>query len=153
MSKFAGSNAKIAEFLDPNATVIFDAAWELSRTRGYQISRKLRHRIEHLFGEAKLSHGLGRARYRGLAKMNEQATLTAITQNLKRMVKFLNKPNRRQPDNGAVRPKSPFFRPLNKFLQLQSPIRVFFTFSPAYRVTGSINRPCKRAIDHRTSKR
>ncbi len=63
---------------------------QLSRTRGYQISRKLRHRIEHLFGEAKLTHGLGRARYRGLAKMNEQATLTAIAQNLKRLVKFLN---------------------------------------------------------------
>ncbi|MEE8434095.1 MAG: IS5 family transposase [bacterium] len=92
-----------------------NAAWELTRTRGYQISRKLRHRIEHLFGEAKLTHGLGRARYRGLAKMNEQATLTAIAQNLKRLVKFLNKPNRRQPNNGAVRPKSPFFRPFLNF--------------------------------------
>lgn len=82
-----------------------NAAWELSRTRGYQISRKLRHRIEHLFGEAKLTHGLGRARYRGLAKMNEQATLTAIAQNLKRLVKFLAKPGRREANQRAAHPR------------------------------------------------
>jgi len=75
---------------------------ELSNSKGYTLSRKLRHRIEHLFGEAKQSHGLGRARSRGLEKMNEQAFLTAITQNLKRLVKFLDKPHKRVPNQGAL---------------------------------------------------
>jgi IS5 family transposase len=82
-------------------------AWELSRTRGYRVSRKLRHRIEHLFGEAKESHGLGRARYRGLDKVNEQVTLTAIAQNLKRLVKFLNRPPKPAQNTGAVTAKQP----------------------------------------------
>lgn len=82
-------------------------AWELSRTRGYRISRKLRHRIEHLFGEAKESHGLGRARYRGLEKVNEQVTLTAIAQNLKRLVKFMNQPPKPAQNTGAVTAKRP----------------------------------------------
>lgn len=82
---------------------MLNAAWELANTRSYKLSYKLRHRIEHLFGEAKQSHGLRRARYRGLGKMNEQATLTGIAQNLKRLVKYLNKPKRIQPNNGVVR--------------------------------------------------
>ena len=83
------------------------AAWDLSDTRGYQLSRKLRHRVEHLFGEAKQSHGLARARYRGLQKMNEQVVLTATAQNLKRLVSFLNKPRKPMPNRGAVRPTAP----------------------------------------------
>lgn len=121
------------------------AAWELSRTRGYQISRKLRHRIEHLFGEAKLTHGLGRARYRGLAKMNEQATLTAIAQNLKRLVKFLNKPNNRQPNNGAVPQKSPLFSLFLNFLQLQPLTNAFFhlfTGLPHHRINQPALQNC-----------
>ena len=82
-------------------------AWELSATRGYQLSRKLRHRVEHLFGEAKLSHGLARARYRGRRKMNEQVILTATALNLKRLVKFLNKPRTPMPNQGVVRPTAP----------------------------------------------
>ncbi len=39
---------------------------------------------ERLFAEAKDCHGLRRARYRGLAKMEQQALLTATVQNLKR---------------------------------------------------------------------
>lgn len=94
---------------------ILNAAWELSKTRGYKISYKLRHRIEHLFGEAKQSHGLGKARYRGLAKMNEQATLTAIAQNLKRLVKFLNKRPKPIPNNEAVCPNRPGFAHFSVF--------------------------------------
>ena len=95
-----------------------NAAWELSRTRGYQISRKLRHRIEHLFGEAKQSHGLRRARYRGVAKMNEQAILTAIAQNLKRLVKFLNQPPKSIPNQGEVRIERTFYRLVPVYLPL-----------------------------------
>jgi transposase len=39
---------------------------------------------ENLFSEAKGQHGLSRARYRGLANMEQQALLTATVQNLKR---------------------------------------------------------------------
>ncbi len=100
-----------------------NAAWELASTRGYRISRKLRHRIEHLFGEAKQSHGLSRARYRGLAKMNAQATLTAIAQNLKRLVHYLNKPPKPAENKAVVCPKRPFislFSMCRAFLRLES---------------------------------
>ena len=80
-------------------------AADLSTSRGYNNSRKLRHRIDHLFGEAKQSHLLSRARCRGLAKMNEQVALTATVQNLKRLVKYLNKPRRAVPGKGVVRAK------------------------------------------------
>ena len=93
--------------------IALQTAWQLPTTRRYKISWKLRHRIEHLFGEAKQSHGLNKARYRGLEKINEQAALTALTQNLKRLVKFLGNPNRSIPNQGAIaplkRPLPPFF--------------------------------------------
>lgn len=101
-------------------------AAERSTTRGYNISRKLRHRIEHLFGEAKQSHGLSRARYRGLAKMNEQVALTAIAQNLKRLVKYLNKPRRALPGKGVVRPKHLLFHLHPSFLKSISAAKVVF---------------------------
>ncbi len=104
--------------------VALDRAAELSDSKGYNLSRKLRHRIEHLFGEAKQSHGLRRARYQGLEKMNEQVTLTAIAQNLKRLVKFLSPPGKRVPNQGAVRPKRPnfsLFSVCRAFLPMKSP--------------------------------
>ena len=104
--------------------VALNRATELSTGKGYNISRKLRHRIEHLFGEAKESHGLGRARSRGLEKMNEQVILTAIAQNLKRLVKFLAQPGKRVPNQGAVRPKRPnfsLFSVCRTFLPMESP--------------------------------
>ena len=111
-------------------------ASELASTRAYRISRKLRHRIEHLFGEAKQSHGLGRARYRGLAKMNEQVTLTAIAQNLKRLVKFLAKPGRRRANQGAVRPRlrCPWVSSLLLWLR--------FTLEGISNPIGRLSRPC-----------
>ncbi|QOJ22377.1 MAG: transposase [Gammaproteobacteria bacterium] len=43
--------------------------------------------IEGLFAEAKQFHGLRRARYRGLQKVSIQALMTAMAQNIKRIVK------------------------------------------------------------------
>lgn len=54
-------------------------------TRGYQVSRKLRVRSEHLFAEGKNEHGLDRARRRGLDRVQVQMTLVALVQNLKRL--------------------------------------------------------------------
>jgi len=61
---------------------------EIQQTRGYQISRKLRIRSEHLFAEGKNRHGLARTRRRGLASVQTQLTLTAIVQNLKRLARY-----------------------------------------------------------------
>ena len=61
---------------------------EAMKSRGYHVSRKLRIRSEHLFAEGKNLHGLGRARYRGRQRVQVQATLTAVVQNLKRLVAF-----------------------------------------------------------------
>jgi IS5 family transposase len=43
-------------------------------------------KVEGLFAEAKQNHGLARARYRGRSKVQIQAYLTAMAQNLKRLV-------------------------------------------------------------------
>ena len=61
---------------------------DIHQTQGYQISRKLRIRSEHLFAEGKNQHGLARARRRGLARVHSQVLLSAIVQNLKRLVAF-----------------------------------------------------------------
>jgi len=52
--------------------------------RGRLIERKWK--IEGLFGEAKQNHGLRRARYRGLAKVQIQFFLIAIALNCKRVI-------------------------------------------------------------------
>jgi len=55
--------------------------------RGRNLSL-LRHTvIEGLFGEAKTFHGLSRAKFRGLEKMEIQALLTATAPNLKKLVR------------------------------------------------------------------
>jgi transposase len=61
---------------------------EIQNTRGYTISRKLRTRSEHIFAEGKNQHGLDRARRRGRARVEDQVTLAAVVQNLKRLVTF-----------------------------------------------------------------
>jgi hypothetical protein len=46
-------------------------------------------KAEGLFAEAKRNHGLARARYRGRSKVQIQAYLIAMAQNLKRLVLLL----------------------------------------------------------------
>jgi len=55
----------------------------------YYRRKKKRGRVEAKFGEMKQHHGLGVARYWGLAKMKFQAIMTAIVVNVKRMVTML----------------------------------------------------------------
>jgi transposase len=69
-------------------------AREEHKTRGYLVSRKLRIRNEHLFAEAKNEHGLGRARRRGLSKVQVQAEASAIVQNLKRLAAYVHRRRR-----------------------------------------------------------
>ena len=58
---------------------------QLAKTPEYKLSQKLRKRVEHIFAEAKVCHGLGRARCRGLRAMQQQACMTATVQNIKRL--------------------------------------------------------------------
>ena len=58
---------------------------DLQQTRGYHVSRRLRIRSEHIFAEAKTIHGMNRARQRGRTKVQLQAELVGIVQNLKRL--------------------------------------------------------------------
>ena len=53
--------------------------------------QKLRHTvIEGVFGQAKTYHGMAKARFRGLKKVEMQFLMTATTLNLKKMVKMLD---------------------------------------------------------------
>jgi transposase len=63
----------------------------LAHTNAYKYSQTLRKRIEHLFAEAKVCHGLARARCRGLRALREQLSMTAFVQNIKRLVKFMRR--------------------------------------------------------------
>jgi len=63
----------------------------LNKTKHYRISQQMRKRIEELFGEAKEFMGLRRAKFRGAKFVNEQVLMTAVAQNIKRMVKILSR--------------------------------------------------------------
>lgn len=64
-------------------------ARELAKTQSYRLSQIMRKRVEELFGEAKEFMGLRRMKFRGAVFVREQVLLTAMTQNIKRMVKLL----------------------------------------------------------------
>ena len=68
---------------------------QLHKTKEYKISQRMRKRIEELFGEAKEWMGLGRANFRGVILIKEQVLMTAMAQNIKRMVKLLSRGGRR----------------------------------------------------------
>jgi transposase len=76
---------------------------ELQKTRGYRVSRSLRTRSEHTFAEAKTLHGMDRARVRGEARVQVQATLTAAVQNLKRLAAYRG---RRRPTGAQAVPSA-----------------------------------------------
>ena len=59
-----------------------------SRSAGYAISQRFRKQIEELFGEGKELMGLRRMRLRRLDRVREQPLMTALAQNLKRLVKL-----------------------------------------------------------------
>lgn len=59
-----------------------------------------RTRLEHLFGEAKEHHGLGRAHGRGLVRVDQQVKFTATAQNLKRLLGARNGDRHRGSDGG-----------------------------------------------------
>jgi IS5 family transposase len=62
----------------------------------YELGCQVRYRIERTFGEAKLWHRLGLARYRGLANFKIQSYMTFLVINLKRIVYLLTGARLRQ---------------------------------------------------------
>lgn len=63
----------------------------LTKSRPYRISQRMRKRIEELFGEAKEFMGMRRMKFRRAVYVREQVLLTAMAQNIKRMVKLLSR--------------------------------------------------------------
>jgi len=61
---------------------------KLTESDEYQKGLKVRYKVERKFGESKRHHGLGKARYRGLAKYNLQANFTFMVLNLKEIMKI-----------------------------------------------------------------
>lgn len=59
--------------------------------------RERRWKEEGVFAEAKNNHGLSRAKYRGRKKVQIQAFMTAIIQNLKRLLQCIKKGIKRIP--------------------------------------------------------
>jgi IS5 family transposase len=78
----------------PNQSIKYKARalreWAKRKTRsaGYVMSQRCRKQIEELFGEGKDLMGLRRMRLRTLDRAQEQPLLTALAQNLKRLVKL-----------------------------------------------------------------
>ena len=67
----------------------FDEAAEFNATPEYKSLMKKRSLMESKYSEMKHSHGLKRARYRGLDRVTIQALLTAIVANLKNFIRLL----------------------------------------------------------------
>lgn len=65
------------------------AALAQLKTHNAQV-RRIRRRIQKVFGTCKRSYGLRRMRWLGLAKAGLQARLTAIAYNLQRTVTLLH---------------------------------------------------------------
>lgn len=70
------------------AVALREWAKRKTRSQGYALSQRFRKQIEELFGEAKDFMGLRRMRLRTFERVREQPLLTALAQNLKRLVKL-----------------------------------------------------------------
>lgn len=67
---------------------IFEEAKRYSKSQEYKDDMKMRAHIEPKQGEMKRFHGLERAKFWGIEKLNVQAILTGIVVNIKRFVKL-----------------------------------------------------------------
>ena len=67
-------------------------ARDIAETEEYEVSRKLRKKVEMLFAHLKRILRLGRLRLRGPSGAQDEFTLAAIAQNLRRLAKLTAKP-------------------------------------------------------------
>ena len=77
-----------AQPIKKKARALREWAKRKARSTGYELSQRFRKQIEELFGEGKDFMGLRRMRMRTLGRAQEQPLLTALAQNLKRLVKL-----------------------------------------------------------------
>lgn len=77
-----------ATAIKKKAKALREWAKRKTRSQGYALSQRFRKQIEELFGEAKDFMGLRRMRLRTFGRVQEQPLLTALAQNLKRLVKL-----------------------------------------------------------------
>src|SRR5438874_13277878 len=68
-----------------------------ARGRQGVVAQRQRTRLEHLIGEGKEHHGLDRADGRGVERLDQQIKLTAVVQNLKRLLCALTRRRRGSP--------------------------------------------------------
>jgi IS5 family transposase len=68
-----------------------------ARGRQGVVAQRQRTRLEHLIGEGKEHHGLDRAEGRGVERLDQQIKLTAVVQNLKRLLTGLTRRRRGSP--------------------------------------------------------
>ncbi len=68
-----------------------------ARGRQGVVAQRQRTRLEHLIGEGKEHHGLDRAQGRGVERLDQQIKLTAVVQNLKRLLTALTRRRRGSP--------------------------------------------------------
>ncbi len=92
-----------------------ERAAALRETEGYRISQRCRKRIEHRFGEGKEQMGLRRARRRGHANVREQCLMTAMVQNMKRIVAAMEK-RFRGTAKAAAKNTMPAFQAISRYL-------------------------------------
>ena len=69
-----------------------DVARALTKTEAYEQSRRNRKRVEMLFAHLKRILKLGRLRLRGPCGAQDEFTLAAIAQNLRRLAKLVARP-------------------------------------------------------------
>ena len=67
-------------------------ARDIAKTRQYDISMKLRKKVEMLFAHLKRILGLGRLRLRGPCGANDEFLLAATAQNLRKLAKIFPAP-------------------------------------------------------------
>ena len=79
----------VAQNLSGRRSAIDD---KTARDPGYAVSLRIRKRIEEAFGWAKTIAGLGKARHRGLSKIDWQFTFAMAAYNLVRLPKLLKAP-------------------------------------------------------------
>jgi len=92
-----------------------ERAEALRETKGYRLSQRCRKKIEHLFGESKEQMGLRRARRRGKANVLEQLLMTAMVQNMKRIVTAMER-NTKPVASAAAAYKSSVFQSISSHI-------------------------------------
>ena len=85
-------NADARKITREEHVVARQVACDIAKTRQYEISMKLRKKVEMLLAHLKRILGMGRIRLRGPSCANDEFLLTATAQNLRKLAKILPAP-------------------------------------------------------------